>query len=271
MVLDALRGYVEIASGLGDVTRQRAVATARQILEQSGEILTAAVATAGSADFAKQVQGLADDMLATSRTNRDLLVGLIRTEIERTVARLGLVGADELASMARVVERLQNQLDAAIAFSGRGSPKARPDSVFREPETFGGTPAKKAAKKSPAKKSPAKATADKAAKRTPAKKTTAKKAAKKSSAKKTTARRTTTEHTPDAPSHLPSAPGSPATGPSAVAADPPSAATAPFAPAAPPRAAAPPDHIVLPRDPAPGAPAAAPSDPVGAPETGSER
>src|SRR5437773_2049034 len=83
------------------VTRQRAVATARQILEQGGDLIGAAVSTAGSADLAKQVQGLADDLLATSRTNRDLLLGLIRTEIERTVARLGLVGEDELASMAR--------------------------------------------------------------------------------------------------------------------------------------------------------------------------
>src|SRR5207247_1042102 len=120
MVLDALRGYVLIVSGLGEVTRQRALTTARQILDQGGDLVGAAVATAGSADLAKQVQGLADDLLATSRTNRDLLVGLIRTEIERTVARLGLVGEDELASMARVVERLQTQLDAAITFGGRG-------------------------------------------------------------------------------------------------------------------------------------------------------
>ena len=34
---------------------------------------------------------------------------------------MGLVGADELNAMARVVERLQSQLDAAIAFGGRAT------------------------------------------------------------------------------------------------------------------------------------------------------
>ena len=165
MVQDALRGYVQIASGIGDVTRQRAVSTARQLLDQGGGMIGSAVATAGSVDWARQVQGLADELIATSRTNRDLLVGIIRTEIERTVARLGLVGADELASMARVVERLQSQLDAAIAFSGRGRGSTATGSVRREPETFGGAAtgsvatAKSPARKAPVRKAPARGTA----------------------------------------------------------------------------------------------------------------
>ena len=135
------------------MTRQRASQVARQIVEQGGVVVTGVASSAGSADVAKQVQGLAEDLLATARTNRDLLIGLIRTEVERTVNRLGLVGADELNAMARVVERLQNQLDAAIAFGGRattrqrrgrgagdaGSAARRP--VRRAPVTFAGAPA----------------------------------------------------------------------------------------------------------------------------------
>jgi hypothetical protein len=163
MVLDALRGYVQLANGLTDVTRQRATQVAKQLLEQGGDVVDLAVSTAVSGNVARQAQSLAEDLLATSRTNRDLLVGLVRTEVERAVGRLGLVGADELAAMLRLVERLQSQLDAAIAFGGDGD-----DADAEE-----GTAAKKVpAKKVPAKKVPAKKVP---AKKVPAKKVPAKK------------------------------------------------------------------------------------------------
>jgi len=210
MVVDALRGYVQLASGLGDVSRQKASQVARQLAEQGGGLVSGVASTAGSAEIAKQVQGLAEDLLATSRTNRDLLVGLIRTEVERTVNRLGLVGADELSAMARVVERLQNQLDAAIAFGGRSTPQSatgtaestasdkpgrRP--VRRAPVTFGETAGDAAAPGSakPAKKTAAKKTATK---KTATKKTVAKKtAAKKSAAKKVALKKSAPTKAPD--------------------------------------------------------------------------
>jgi hypothetical protein len=202
MVIDAMRGYVQLASGLGDVTKQKASQAARQLVEQGGGLVSGVASSAGSADLARQVQGLAEDLLATSRTNRDILIGLIRTEVERTVNRLGLVGADELSAMARVVERLQNQLDAAIAFGGKASGSASRSSdgaphtapgrrpVKRAPVTFASqgddappagakNAAAPAAKKSVARKSPAKKTAAKksAAKKVPVKKVAATKVA----------------------------------------------------------------------------------------------
>jgi Histone H1-like nucleoprotein HC2 len=210
MVLDALRGYAQLANGLTDVTRQRASEAARSMVEQSGDLMGQA-RTVSTADLPRQVQALAEDLLAVSRTNRDLLVGLIRTEIERAIARFGLVGADELAAMVRIVERLQNQLDAAIAFGGRGTgqdqaartageggPQPTPArTVKRAPETFGRptktTAAKTTSTKSTAKKATAKKTT---AKKTTAKKTTAKKTtAKKTTAKKATAKKATAETT----------------------------------------------------------------------------
>jgi hypothetical protein len=203
MVVDALRGYAQLAGGLTDVTRQRAAQAARQLADQGGGLLVSVASSNGSAELARQVQGLAEDLLATSRTNRDLLVGLIRTEVERAIGRLGLVGADELSAMARVVERLQNQLDAAIAFGGKTvsdvggrvvdadsepETKAGRRSVRREPVTFAApaaashsAPAKKATKR-PAKKAATKKTAKKATKKATNKATegTVKKTAAKS-------------------------------------------------------------------------------------------
>ena len=125
MAFEALRGYVQLANGLTDVTRQRAQQVAKALLDQGGDVVDLAVSTAVSGSVARQAQSLAEELMATSRTNRDLLIGLIRTEVERAVARLGLVGSDELAAMTRLVERLQSQLDAAIAFGGDLIPTGR--------------------------------------------------------------------------------------------------------------------------------------------------
>ncbi len=111
---EALRGYMAVASGLGELTRQRAVAAARTLLAQ-GE------ATAGLVvdPVRDQVQGLADELMATGRANRDLLVGLVRVEVERRVAALGLATGEQVAELADRVARLERQLalaqDAVVA------------------------------------------------------------------------------------------------------------------------------------------------------------
>ncbi|MFZ5849931.1 MAG: polyhydroxyalkanoate synthesis protein PhaF [Actinomycetota bacterium] len=111
---EALRGYLAVASGLGELTRQRAVAVARTLLAQ-GE------ATAGLVvePVRDQVQGLADELVATGRANRDLLVGLVRVEVERRVAALGLATGEQVAELADRVARLERQLalaqDAVVA------------------------------------------------------------------------------------------------------------------------------------------------------------
>ena len=66
MVIDALRGYVQLANGLTDVTRARALQVARQLVDQGGDLVGQAVSAAGSTDVSKQVQSLAEDLLATS-------------------------------------------------------------------------------------------------------------------------------------------------------------------------------------------------------------
>lgn len=149
MVLDGLRGYLQLASGLTDVTRERALAAARALAAQ-GE---AGVEAVVPESVRTQVSALADDLVATSKANRDLLVSLVRVEVERSVARLGLTP---------------------------GQQTARPTAKKAAKKT-----AKKAAKKSTAKKAAKRSTAKRIAKKT-AKRSTRKSTAKKSTAKKST-------------------------------------------------------------------------------------
>lgn len=169
MVLDGLRGYLQLASGLTDVTRERALAAAKNLVAQ-GEASVGAVLP----DNARaQVAAVTDDLIATSRANRALLVNLVRGEVERAVARLGLVSAAELDAANRRARRLEDRvadLDRALRQAGVAGP---------------GAGARKSAKK----------TAKKSAKKTTKKSTTKKTAAKKSTAKKSAARKTATEQT----------------------------------------------------------------------------
>ena len=149
MVIDGLRGYIQLASGLTDVTRDRALAAAKTLLAQ-GE---AGVGVVVPTPVRAQVGALTDDLLATSRTNRTLLVNLVRAEVERSVARLGLVSQQELAaatrrstSLERRVEELEEELHRSTSSSTR-------------------KPAKKSAAKKTAKKT-AKKSATKTAKTT---------------------------------------------------------------------------------------------------------
>ena len=106
MVLDGLRGYLQLASGLTDVTRERARAAARAVVAQGGTSVGAVVPDT----VRVQVVSLTDDLLATSRANRDLLLHLVRGEVERTVARLGLVSAQDLAGAGRRLDRIERRL-----------------------------------------------------------------------------------------------------------------------------------------------------------------
>jgi hypothetical protein len=155
MVIDGLKAYVQLASGLTDVTRERAVAAARAIVAQGEAGVGAMVPDA----MRVQVAGVTEDLIATSKSNRDLLVGLVRAEVERSVSRLGLVSAAELDSATRRAEALDDrvhELERALRSAQGGA-------------------AKSATKKSAAKKS-AKKSAKKAAKKSVAKKSATKKA-----------------------------------------------------------------------------------------------
>src|SRR5436309_15724914 len=103
MVREALRGYLALATGVTEVTATRARAAAKALVEQ-GE------ATAG------QVSALAEDLLGTSRRNRESLAVLVRHEVEQAVKRLGMAPAgdvEELTRRVRELERTVRELKAA--------------------------------------------------------------------------------------------------------------------------------------------------------------
>jgi polyhydroxyalkanoate synthesis regulator phasin len=159
-VRDALKSYLALASGLTDVTRQRAVSAAKALVAQ-GEAT------------AEQVSTLAEDLVAQSRSNRESVTALVKYEVDRTLGRLGLAANDEVTELTKRVRSLEAQIRDLSSAAGTA-------------ETTPG--AARPAKKAPAKKSAKRAPAKKAVKRAPAK-TAAKKSPARKRAKKAPARK----------------------------------------------------------------------------------
>jgi polyhydroxyalkanoate synthesis regulator phasin len=151
-----LRGYVQLATGLGEVTVAKAREAAAALLSQGLDLekVPDVPGKDSAVDAAKvaagQVQALTDNLLEQSTQNRELMVGLVRTEVDRAAGRLGFVREEELAAVRRHVSRLETQLaevraqvmgDAAAA-SGTASASPGPASA----------PAAPAKKKVPVKK-----------------------------------------------------------------------------------------------------------------------
>jgi polyhydroxyalkanoate synthesis regulator phasin len=159
MVMDELRGYVQLANGLTEVTRQRAQQAAKALLQQTGaDALTT------------KVTDLADEIVATSKSNRQLLQAIVANEVEGAVSRLGFVRSEEVGVLERRVDRLERELaETRAAAEAAGSVAA----------TAAGTAAAAAEKSQPLAEPAVKKPAAPAAK-----KPVVKKAAKKAPAKK---------------------------------------------------------------------------------------
>ena len=125
-MLDDLRSYLQMASGLTEAT----TAKARDVVSS---LLTHGIMLGARAmpdpQVVGQVQDLAEDLVTTSKANREALTGMIRAEVDRAVARMGFVREDELAALRRHVLRLESELadvrastDAALADPAASSP-----------------------------------------------------------------------------------------------------------------------------------------------------
>ena len=218
MAFEFVRGYVQLASGLGELTKARATEAAQGLL--------ALPAAEEVSKRALQVGEIADQLLEAARANRENLVALVRGEVESALGRADVVHLADfdrartaLAALTREVEELRDTLLAEASRSplGRALPGVRPTEeaavtagaaltpTLREAVTGAGgetaaaaKPARKAtakkatAKKAAAKRTTAKKTAASAAKSTSAKKTSATKApSSKSAAKRSTAKKST--------------------------------------------------------------------------------
>lgn len=160
MVFESVRGYVQLASGLSELTRARATEAAHGLLSLQGTGIEA------GGKLAVQVSALAEELLVAATTNRHNLTALVRSEVDAAVNRLGLVSTEKLAESQAEAARLRAEVETLRSASSRAT----------------------AAKKPAAKKTAAKRTAVKTAVKTATAKTTR---AKKTPAKKTPAKKTT--------------------------------------------------------------------------------
>ena len=78
---NAWKKYVDMATGLTELTRQNAERVVRGLVKQ-GEIA------------ADQVERSVDDLLKRSEKNRRAVTALVRSEVERTIGRLGLAARE---------------------------------------------------------------------------------------------------------------------------------------------------------------------------------
>jgi len=105
MSFESFRGYVQLASGLGELTRARAMEAAQGLISMPG----VSVATG---KFAVQVGALAEELLAAATTNREHLTALVRGEVDAAVTRLGLVPAEKLEEARAEATQLRAEVAA---------------------------------------------------------------------------------------------------------------------------------------------------------------
>jgi len=139
---DAWRAYLELAYGLTEASRKKAREVARDLLGR-GE------ATAG------QVQAFVDDLVSTSRSNREGLVRLVRYEVDRALGAVGLATVDQVAELTARMQDLERRLTAETgpAAAGTGAAAAAATATAAKPPVAKKAVVKKAvAKKAVAKK-----------------------------------------------------------------------------------------------------------------------
>ena len=116
MAMEGIRSYLQLASGLAEMSRAKA-------MEAASALLTGSLSGAGAAgSLTTQVQELAEELLAAAAANRRSLVSLIRTEVENAVGRAAVLPVDELdraraavAKLSADVEELRQQVMASPA------------------------------------------------------------------------------------------------------------------------------------------------------------
>lgn len=133
MVVDAVRTYLDAASGLTELSRKEAVAAAKVLLRAGGAGAPAAEPESGGAPprVGQSIQALAGELLETSRANREALAELVRSEVEHRLERMDVVPRSEHERLVRRVAELERRLAAR---SGRERAPAVPALEVRSVE-----------------------------------------------------------------------------------------------------------------------------------------
>lgn len=113
MAFESVRSYVQLASGLGELTKARAMEAAQGLLALPGadEVTRRAV----------HVSAVADQLLEAARANRASLLTLVRGEVEAALKRADLVRSADLDAARTTLSALASEvadLRTALAATG---------------------------------------------------------------------------------------------------------------------------------------------------------
>ncbi len=173
MAKRSIQGYVELASGLGEMTKGAAKEAAAELVALTNGDLSPKKVT-------KQASKLADDLVAAANTNRKNLVSLVRSEVDKAVGRLDVNSLQqELSNVTDTVHALRGQVEElASTLAGRTS-KAASGAATSAATLVGDAATDTAAAAKPAtapSRRPARSALKKSATKAPATKAPAKKA-----------------------------------------------------------------------------------------------
>lgn len=129
--------YMELATGLREVTRQRAEQVVKTLVKQ-GEVA------------ADNMERLVEDLLQRSEKNRKTVSQLVKSETERAVGRLGLARQKDVERLQAKVTKLEKQLSGGATKSAPAKKSAAAKRTARKstakkatapPAPAGSTPA----------------------------------------------------------------------------------------------------------------------------------
>jgi polyhydroxyalkanoate synthesis regulator phasin len=195
MAKSALQNYLELAAGLGDLTRAKAKDAANEILTLAGQ-------APSPKKMGKEASRLAEDLVDQAKANRKMLSNLVRSEVDKAMRKvdLGSMSKDvqavvaTVAGLAAQVEELGLMVRESLAGSSAASapaqaaaPVAAPVKAARKAPVRRRSPRAAAGATAPAAQqaAPAAKKAAPVAKKAPAAKKTAPVAKKAPAAKKT--------------------------------------------------------------------------------------
>ncbi|QUX30866.1 membrane fusogenic activity family protein [Nocardiopsis akebiae] len=116
MVVDAVRTYLDAASGLTELSRKQAVAAAKALLRANGPAAPAAAEGESLPPRVGQsIQNLAGELIETSQANRAAIAELVRSEVGRQLERMDVVPRADHERLVRRVAELERRLAARHA------------------------------------------------------------------------------------------------------------------------------------------------------------
>jgi polyhydroxyalkanoate synthesis regulator phasin len=131
-MFDEIRRIAMFTSGVAELTRNQAERMVKDMVEK-GDLRR------------KQATDAVTQLVSTSKQSREMLIDLVRSEIRRQIAQLGLANKRDLERLERRIARLEGRSTAKKAGTEAASPQApaaappiaRPPSEGPGPDTAG--------------------------------------------------------------------------------------------------------------------------------------